>query len=159
MEKAIFYSSRGPSWSYNDVTSMSMLQNFQCFNDLSTPDLRSFYDFIFEMFFRPWKCIRHTQLRSFSQTHDKIPSNLKEAVDLSYTAYLPEDGNAMKQALIILDGVRWTIVSMQMPLKTWIFLPFQSASQHAREADIRFGSKESWFISSCTTNDVQIYGI
>ena len=73
------------------------------------------------MFFRPRKCIRHTQLRSFSQTHDKIPSNLKEAVDLSYTAYLPEDGNAMKQALIILDGVRWTIVSMQMSLKTWIF--------------------------------------
>ncbi|KAF8813461.1 mitochondrial protein [Phlegmacium glaucopus] len=50
--------------------------------------------------FRPRKCIRHTQLPSFSDKH-----SLKEAVDLSSTAYLPEDGNVTDRALIILHGL------------------------------------------------------
>lgn len=71
-------------------------------------------------FFGPRKCIRYMQLRSFSQTHDEIPS--KEAVDLSCTAYLPEDGNVTSRlgALVILHG----LLSVCIALKNMAFVTF-----------------------------------
>ena len=50
-------------------------------------------------FCKPQRCI----LRLFSQTHYKFSS--KDAVDLSCTGYLPEDGNVTDGALIILHGL------------------------------------------------------
>jgi pimeloyl-ACP methyl ester carboxylesterase len=73
-------------------------------------------------FFRPRKCIRYTQ---FSQTYDRIPS--KEALELSYTAYLPEDGNVTNRALIILHGL--LSVCNAFYLKNVAFMLFQSGSK------------------------------
>lgn len=84
----------------------------------------------------PRKCIRYTHLRSFSQIYD--PVSLKEAVDLSCTAYLPEDGNATDRALLILHGllsVRWVyLFKYQFRTITFVFLL----------ATLWSGSKRNW---------------